>query len=220
MGQASIPGEKGDTGPKGDPGPKGYTGSEKGPVGDPGPQGNSGPPGKRPDYTKLLYCADGKLCKISGNGTIENIYLNSKDNKHILYTDNIKGGETVSSTTNLCAGEWCLQSDGNRLKIRRGDKQIVSIRDDGGDAHKICIQDWCLHAPDGGKFWITRGTSRVAEFQKTNDNSYGYSPFTVYRDFSKTDKQRWEINSNLDKLKTYKDVNEEIKKTLWNPSDY
>lgn len=220
MGQASTQGPRGDPGPKGDPGPQGDTGPGGGPKGDPGPKGATGPKGSDPDYTKLLYCADGKLCKISDNGTIENIYLNGKDNKSTLYTDNIKGGETISATTNLCAGEWCLQSDGKRLKIRRGNKQIISVRDDGDDAHKICIKDWCFQAPGGDKFFLNRGTSRVVEFQKTNDNSYAYSPFTVYRDSDHQDKQKWEINANLDDMKTYTDVGKVDIKTLWNPSDY
>ena len=70
LGPTGPQGPKGDPGPKGDRGDQGPSGGPKGDKGDKGDPGATGAAGASVDYTKVMYCADGKICAIPDGATI------------------------------------------------------------------------------------------------------------------------------------------------------
>lgn len=69
MGAAGSKGDQGPEGPQGPQGPQGPKGDAGGPKGDKGDKGDAGAPGVV-DYSKVMYCADGKVCTLPATSTI------------------------------------------------------------------------------------------------------------------------------------------------------
>jgi hypothetical protein len=101
QGERGLPGSIGQTGPQGLVGPRGPKGDDgiqgpKGDIGLVGPRGSMGPPGGMQETDikpKVMWCADGNVCKVPSNSTGVDLLNKNITNVNIINSGKLNANE-------------------------------------------------------------------------------------------------------------------------------